>query len=178
MHVRITNVFHVAPEVFWQRLFFDREYNHGLYRALGFAQFDIESLTTDGEGRVRRVLRAVPPIRAPEIVRKKLEGRLYYREDGTYDPRTGVWSFQIVPSVAAESTEIGGVIHAEPDAAGMRQVVELTAHVSAFGLGRLLERVVEKNTRESYRVTAQFTNDYVARPEFQRTAHASSPSSG
>jgi hypothetical protein len=175
MEVRITNVFHVSPELFWQRLFFDREYNHGLYRALGFVQYDVESLETDADGRTRRVLRAVPPIKAPEIVRRKLGDRLYYREDGTYDPRSGLWTFKIVPSVAAESTKISGVLRAEPDAAGMRHVCDLRAQVSAFGLGGLIEKVIEKNTRDSYRLTAQFTNEYVRRADLRREPPAPPP---
>jgi hypothetical protein len=164
MDVRIINVFRVSPEVFWQQLFFDHEYNRGLYRALGFAQCEVESLETGTDGRVRRVIRAVPPIKAPEVVRRKLEGRLYYLEDGSYDPRSGLWTFKSVPSIAAESTKISGVIRAEPDAAGMRHVVDLSLQVSAFGVGGLIERVIEKNTRESYRLTAEYTNDYVTRP--------------
>lgn len=175
MNVRITNVFHVSPALFWQRLFFDREYNRGLYRALGFVQYEVESLESSADGRVRRVLRAVPPINAPNIVRKKLEGRLFYREDGTYDPRTGLWTFKIVPSVAAESAKISGVLRAEPDPAGMRHICDLSAQVSAFGLGALLERVIEKNTRDSYRLTAQFTNDYVTRADFAPELAAASP---
>jgi Protein of unknown function (DUF2505) len=175
MDVRIITVFQVSPELFWQRLFFDREYNRGLYRALGFVQYDVEHLETSADGRIRRVLKAVPPIKAPEIVRRKLEGRLYYREDGTYDPRSGLWTFQIVPSLAAESAKISGVIRTEPDAAGMHHVCDLSARVSAFGLGGLIERAIEKNTRDSYRLTAQYTSDFVKRPEFQRELAAASP---
>jgi hypothetical protein len=175
MEVRIVNLLRVSPETFWQRLFFDRDYNTGLYQALGFAHCDVESLETSAEGRVRRVIKAVPPLKAPELVRRKLEGRLYYREDGTYDPRTGLWTFKIVPSVGSESTKISGVIRAEPEAAGMRQIVELSTHVSAFGVGGVIERVIEKNTRESYRLTAQYTNDYVARPDFQSELRAPFP---
>jgi hypothetical protein len=166
MEVRITNLFRVTPEVFWQRLFFDAEYNRGLYQALGFARCEVQSVETDQHGCVRRVLRAVPPIKAPELVRKRLEGRLYYLEDGSYDPRSGAWTFESVPSVAAESTKISGVIRAEPAAGGMHHVVDLSLQVSAFGLGSLIERVIEKNTRESYRLTAEYTNTFVSSPGF------------
>ena len=166
MEVRITNVFRVSPQMFWERLFFDAEYNRGLYQALGFSLCEVKRLETDENGCVRRVLRAVPPIKAPDIIRKKLEGRLYYLEDGRYDPRTGLWQFHNEPSIAAESTKIGGVIRAEPDGAGMRHVVDLSVQVSAFGLGGLIERIIEKNTRDSYRMTAQYTNAFVSSPSF------------
>jgi hypothetical protein len=166
MQVRITNVFRVSPRVFWQRLFFDAEYNRGLYQALGFSVCEVQRLETAPDGCVRRVLRAVPPIKAPEVVQRRLEGRLYYLEDGSYDPRTELWTFKSEPSLAPESTKISGVIRAEPDSAGMRHVVDLSVQVSAFGLGSLIERVIEKNTRESYRATAEYTNDFVKRPGF------------
>jgi hypothetical protein len=166
MQVRIINIFHVSPQLFWERLFFDAEYNRGLYRALGFPQCDVQRQETQPDGKVRRVLRAVPPIHAPEPIRRRLEGRLYYLEDGTYDPKTGRWEFVNRPSVAADSTSISGVICAEPDPAGMRHVLELSVRVSAFGLGALIERVIENNTRASYRVTADYTNTFVQRPGF------------
>src|SRR5262245_21655798 len=98
MHVRIINTFRVSPRVFWQQLFFDEEYNRGLYRALGFPQCEVQKLETLADGRVHRVLRAVPPIKAPEIIRRQLEGRLYYIEEGSYDPRTERWEFENRPS--------------------------------------------------------------------------------
>ena len=53
MHTRIENVLRVTPEVFWKHLFFDAEFNDGLYRELGFESYEVLELR-----RARRWSRA------------------------------------------------------------------------------------------------------------------------
>jgi hypothetical protein len=120
------------------------------------------TLETLPDGRVRRVLRAEPPIKAPDVVRRRLEGRVYYTEEGTFDPSRKVWEFENESSVASDSSQVSGTIRAEPHPEGMLHVVELDIRVKAFGFGSMVERVIEKNTRESYRVTTAFTHEFAA----------------
>jgi len=157
---RIENVFHVRPDVFWTRLFFATDYNEGLYRELSFESYEVLSLETLADGRVRRTLRAAPPLSGPELVKQKLKGRIYYTEEGTYDPERGVWEFVNRSSVAAGNTQIAGTIRVEPHAAGLTHIVDLDVNVSALGLGSLIERAIEKSTRDSYRVTTAYTNAF------------------
>lgn len=166
MRFQIETILRVTPDVFWGRLFFDRDYLDGLYRALGFESYEIRSLETDAHGKVERQLRAVPQFHAPAIVQRKLAGRLFYDEHGTFDPGLGVWTFRTIPSVASEHAHIVGKIHLAAHPRGLRHMFELEARVSAFGLGALIERAVEKNTRDSFRKTAEFTDEYAARQGF------------
>lgn len=160
MKTRIENVFRVTPETFWERLFFDADYNAGVYGALGFEAYEVLALETLSDGRVRRVLRAEPPLQAPEMLKKRLKGRVFYTEEGFYDPARRIWEFANESSMASDSTKVRGSIRAESHAEGMLHVVELDIQVSAFGLGGVVERLIEKNTRESYRVTTAFTHAY------------------
>lgn len=162
MEARIVNTLHVSPAAYWERIFFDADYVRGLYVELAFPVLEVQHLSVAPDGTTRRVLRAVPPFSAPEFIRKKLEGRLYYIEDGTYDPRTGRWSFSTQVSVASDKVEIRGVIHTEPSAQGLRHVLDLSAKVAAFGVGPLFERLIEKNTRDSYAQMAAFTNRFAS----------------
>lgn len=162
MHATIESIFHVAPDVFWSRLFFDAEYNAGLYRQLRFESYEVLALETLADGRIKRSLRAEPPLSGPEMVRKALRGRIYYVEEGTYDPAQGAWTFVNHSSVKAGDTQVSGVIRTLPHPEGMRHVVELEVRVSALGLGSLIERQIEKGTRESYLVTTAYTNAYAA----------------
>jgi hypothetical protein len=159
----IESVFRVRPDVFWDRLFFDDEYNAGLYRELAFESYEVLALKRHEDGRIERSLRAEPPLSGPELLRRQLRGRIYYVEEGTYDPARGAWSFVNHTSVAAGTTQVSGIIHARPHAEGMLHVVELDVRVSALGLGSLVERAIEKSTRESYRVTTAYTNAFAAR---------------
>ncbi|HEX5655887.1 MAG TPA: DUF2505 family protein [Polyangiales bacterium] len=160
MQTKIESVFHVAPDVFWSRLFFDAEYNAGLYRALGFESYEVQSLETHADGRIERKLRAEPPLSGPELLRNALRGRIYYVESGTFDPARQVWEFANESSVKAGETRVAGIIHALPHPQGMLHRVELEISVSALGLGSLIEKQIEKSTRESYLVTTTYTNTY------------------
>lgn len=160
MQFQIVSHFQVSPQVFWERLFFDADYNAGLYRALGFPHCEVRKLETDDAGRTHRILRVVPLIRAPMLIRKYLEDTFSYVEEGTFYPDRMQWEFRTIPSLKADNTDIHGVISAFPEGGGMRHVLDLTASVSAFGLGSLFERAVESNTRESYKKTVVFTDAY------------------
>jgi hypothetical protein len=164
MKFQITSMFRVSPEIFWRDLFFDADYNAGLYQALGFPHCEVQRLDRAPDGTVHRRLRVVPLIKAPLIIRRKLEDRFFYIEEGTFEPSTRLWRFQTIPSMAPDHTKISGVIHTQPnDKGGMEHVLHLTADITAFGLGTLLERAVESNTRDSYRRTVEFTDAYAAR---------------
>jgi hypothetical protein len=162
VRAQIVNIIQVTPEVYWQRLFFDADYHRALYARLSFPSCQVELLSTDERGRTRRVLRAVPPLQAPEFIRKQLAGKLFYIEDGTYDPATGLWQFKNEVSVATDSVKITGVIHTEPLTQGLRHVLDLEAKVRVFGLGSMFEHLIEKNTRDGYSVMRDFTNQYAA----------------
>jgi hypothetical protein len=162
MKTTIESVFRVRPELFWDRLFFDAEYNAGLYRALGFESYEVLSLERKADGRVVRRLKAEPPLSGPALLKKQLRGRIYYTEEGSYDPGRSVWEFVNHSSVAAGSTQVSGTIRVEPHREGLRHLVELDVRVSALGLGSMIERAIEKSTRESYRVTTAYTNEFAA----------------
>lgn len=162
MQATIESIFHVAPDVFWNRLFFDADYNAGLYRTLGFESYEVLELQRLPDGRVQRRLRAEPPLSGPEIVRQALRGRIYYTEEGIYDPAKGAWEFSNHSSVKAGNTQVSGIIRALPHAQGMRHAVELKIEVSALGLGAMIERAIERSTRESYVATTAYTNTYAA----------------
>ena len=162
MQTTIENLLRVRPEVFWQRLFFDAEYNDGLYRELGFEGYEVLELTRASDGRVRRVLRAAPPLSGPAVLKRTLKGRVYYTEDGTYDPARGSWEFVNHTSVAAGTTRVSGSIRAEEHPEGLSHVVVLDVSVTALGLGGMIERTIVKSTRESYRVATAYTNAFAA----------------
>ena len=160
MKATIESIFRVSPEVFWQRLFFDAEYNAGLYRELGFESYEVLKLERHADGRVERSLKAEPPLSGPELLKRQLRGRIYYTEEGVYDPALGLWQFVNHSSVKAGSTQVSGTIRVEPHPEGLRHLVELVVSVSALGLGAMIERAIEKNTRESYRVNTAYTERF------------------
>ena len=158
MRSEIRNLLHVTPETFWDRLFFDQDFNEGVYREMGFETYAVEREERNEAGDVERVVRGVPPLRVPGIIKRRLDGRVYYREEGQLEAATGVWSFVSQPSVVPDQVDIRGRIHLEPHPEGCTHVCELNTRITAWGIGRLIERIVDRNTRESYTVFTAFTN--------------------
>lgn len=163
MKARIETPIPVSPETFWSQLFFDHEYNRGLYEVLGFLSAEVLTEERLPSGNIRRVTRLEPPIAgAPGVLKQKLAARFSYLDDGEFDPTRQVWTFRNESSVAKDSTHIGGTIHVEPHSQGALLVVQVEIKVSAFGLGGLAERVIEKNARESYKTTARYLHGFAA----------------
>ena len=161
MQFTIENVLRVKPDVFWQ-LFFDTAYNDGLYRALRFDSYEVLELERRDDGYVRRKLRAVPPLGGPDFLKEKLRGIVYYLEEGHYDPQRDLWEFENHTSVKAGTTKVTGVIRVAPHPEGCLQRVDIDARVSALGFGAMVERQIEKSTRESYRTATAHLNAYAA----------------
>ncbi len=162
MKSSIVNHLRVSPETFWEKLFFDEAYNRGLYETLRFASYEVTSLEHLPGGVIRRTLRAEPPLDVPEFLKRRLQGHIYYTEDGHYDPVTATWSFRNVPSVAPDQVYVGGTIRLRPHALGAEHVCELEARVSAFGFGSVIAKLIDQNTRASYLLTVAYTNRYAA----------------
>lgn len=162
MKFQLTHVLSVSPATFWGRLFFDRTYNEHLYQALGFANMQVLELEERADGCVRRLLRAEPPLHVPAILKSKLQGKIFYTEDGIYDPAAQTWVFRSIPSVVPDQVSITGRIQLSPHAKGALHAVEVEARVTAWGVGALIERVIERNTRDSFAITTQFIDRWAA----------------
>ncbi len=156
MKSTIRNILPVSPDTFWERIFFEPAFVAALHVELGFETFEVLALETLADGRIRRVARAVPPVHAPAALKKRLDQTLSYVDEGIYDPRTREWSFQTIPGIFADSIYVGGRIYVLEHAQGAEHVCELEARVNVFGIGTMVEKILEKNTRESFAVTAGF----------------------
>jgi hypothetical protein len=160
MHARIENVFRVTEATFWDVLFFDYEYNSRLHKELGFQTYEVRAIEDRGEGKVFRALRCEPPLKVPEMLRKRIQSRVFYEEEGVYDRQARRWTFSSTSTVMPDSAKIGGIITTQPHPEGTLHIVELDVRITALGLGGMIERIIEKNVRESYAVTTRFTNAF------------------
>jgi hypothetical protein len=152
----IVNLLRVAPATFWDELFFDEAYNQSLYAALGFVSMRV--LSFDRQATVvRRGLQAEPPIHAPAALKRKLTGKVFYSEEGELDLVHKRWTFRSNSSVMPDQVSIRGQIELLPHAEGALHRVEIDARVNAWGIGSVIEHLIERNTRESYDKTIAFT---------------------
>lgn len=160
----IRNTFETDVDTYWNRIFFEPEYNRRLYlEALGFKGFELIELTGDpGEKRTRK-MKTEPAADAPAVVRKLIGESLVYTETGTFDPATRIWSYQIVPNKLSEKVYIGGRLYAEPRGEKRcERVAEIEVTVKVFAVGGAVEKFIESTTRDSYVKAGAFTNRFIA----------------
>jgi len=165
MKFSIAHQFDTDAESYWEKVFFDREYNNRLYgkEGLDFKAFEIVALEGNpGENRVRK-LRTEPRSDAPMVVKKLIGDSLTYTEDGNYDAAKKLWTYRITTSKLADKINIGGKFWVEPKGPKKcERVSEIEVKVDIALVGGLIEKFIEKTTRESYEKTFQFTKKFIA----------------
>lgn len=163
MKFTIRNVFETDVDTFWNRVFFDDEYNRRLYMdALAFKRFEVLS-QTGGPGETRtRTMVTEPKTEAPAVVQKLVGGSFSYTEQGSWDPRTKVWTYAITTSKLSDKVKVGGRYWCELlGDKRLERVCEIELEVKVFGVGGVIEQFMEKTTRESYEDTTRFTNAFI-----------------
>jgi hypothetical protein len=159
----VRDVFDTDVDTYWNKLFFEEEYNTRLYReGLGFEGFQLLELTGEKGERRTRKMRTEPAADAPAVVRKLIGDSLSYTETGSWDPATKVWSYTIATSKLSDKIRIGGRLWGEPKGEKMERVAEIEIEVKILGVGGTIEKYVEKTTRDSYVKASAFTNRFIA----------------
>jgi hypothetical protein len=160
----VEHVFDTDVDSFWKEIFFNDEYNRRLYEeALGFGYQKLELNDLGGGVWTRRVPTDPKADNVPAAMRKIVGDTLYYIEDGRFDPASKRWKFSVTTSKAADKVEIHGEYWVEPR--GDARVVRYCTtqiHVKVPLVGAVIEKFVEKQTRENYDKAAAFTNRWIA----------------
>lgn len=165
MRFRCSNVFNCDANTYWTKVFFDPEYNKGLYLGtLGFKQFEILELTGEPGGDRTRKMFTEPKSDAPAVVTKLIGGGLSYTETGRFDAKSQKWTYAITTNKLSEKVRIGGTLWVEPRGdKRIERICEVDLEVSVFGVGGVVEKFIADTTRESYEKTAVYTNDWLAK---------------
>lgn len=156
----ITHEINCTPERFWE-LFFDSALQKKIFTALQFPKWDVvEHKETDKE--ILRIIQGVPKIDAPAAVTKVLGSGFGYTEEGRFDKATKVYRFVIRPTALADKLRNEGTVRCEakgPDKC--IRTVELTSEAKIFGIGGMMEKAMEKSTRDGWDKGAQMLNEHL-----------------
>jgi len=165
MRFRCQNVFNCDAPTYWTKIFFDKEYNDGLYRnVLGFKSFEIQELTGEPGGDRTRRMYTEPMAEAPAVVTKLIGGGLAYTERGSFDAKTEKWTYAITTNKLTEKVRIGGTLWVEPRGdKKIERICEVELEVNVFGVGGVIEKFIADTTRDSYEKTAKYTNEFIAK---------------
>ncbi len=165
MKFTVRHIFNTEVDTYWNKVFFDQEYNERLYKkeGLDFKDFQVLELTGEPGGVRTRKMLTEPKSDAPAVVRKLIGDSLSYTETGRFDPVKKEWTYNIVTSKLSDKVKIGGKLWVEPKGEHkIERVADIEIEVKIFGVGGAVEKFIEKTTRESYELATNFTNKFIA----------------
>ena len=163
MKTFIRDTFDVSADAFWQRIFFDSDFQLRMYReALGCPHVAILDASGEGLGPRTRRLEFRQPLSAPPAVQKLFGNAMRMEERGRFDPQTQRWHFQMVPDQMPDRIRITGETWLEPAGPGqIQRVCALDFGVTVFGVGGLIERFMVSATAENYAKQARFIRVFI-----------------
>jgi hypothetical protein len=104
---------HGTAARFWE-VFFDPDVTRRLHlEALRSTSVEIEEQTGDVDSGLERTMRYGQRPDAPGPVKRLFGSEVVTTEHGTFDPKTGIWSFTLTPVTLGDKTDIRGSIKIE-----------------------------------------------------------------
>lgn len=162
--IRVEHTFNCNVETFWDRIFFDPDYNRRLFlEVLKFPEWKVTRNEDTGE-RIERSCEATPRLGdLPGPLKKVVGEGVRYREEGVFDKAAKRYRMRVVPNKLSDKLGIDCELWLEPRADGRSNRI-FTCRVEAriFGIGSLLEKRLLEDMHKSQNVTAEFTNRYIA----------------
>lgn len=164
MRYTIKHTLNTDVDTFWDKIFFDPEYNEALFKKrLKFKAYDVLALEKRPDGSVRRHIDCAPAMEIPAIARKFFGDTVGYTEDGVLDPKTRKFVTEVKPKMGADKVQMRVSLWVEPRGdKKIERIVEIDSNVKIFGIGKVVEGLIEKQTRDSYDIAATFTNQWIA----------------
>ena len=146
----------------YESLYFDEDFNRAVGRELRMGR-----LLLHFERTATRIQRKVQyePDRDPESPAGQAFGtsRASFIEELDYDPRSKRGAWRTIPNVFPDRVSNTGTIEFVGAPEGTRRIVRGEVKVSAFGFGRLIERMIVSEIEKSYANTTRITNDWLAK---------------
>lgn len=162
--VRIEHTFECSEQTFWDKIFFDEEYNRKLF--LDKLKFPVwkETKREERDGEIHRVVQVVPYMGdAPGALKKLVGDNAGYDERGVFEPAKRRYRIQIVPNALADKLHITGEMHTEALGSDkMKRIFRAEVSAKIFGVGGMLEKRIMSDLQRSYDVSARFTQTFIA----------------
>jgi hypothetical protein len=144
MRYTIRHTFDTDADTFWDKIFFDPEYNEALFlKHLGFTSYTLLALDRQADGSVTRRVECTPKVEIPAAVKKVIGDTASYVETGRFDPKTKRFSVEVQPRVAADRIKTRVAMWVEPRGdKKVERVVEVDSTVKVFGVGGMIEKLI------------------------------------
>ena len=150
-------------DTFWE-LFFAEDYNQAMFTgALKFSKYAVLSLERSDDGSVRRRTDNAPPFELPPALKRVVGDLSSYIEEGRFDAASRRWTADVTPSTMADKIRTHVELRVEPRGdKKCERIADIEVNVKIFGVGTVMEKFVEQQTRDAYDASARFTNGWIA----------------
>jgi hypothetical protein len=161
---RLEHAFDCSEDTYWEKVFFDEEYNRRLfYDELRFPEWRVLEEKDEGARRIRN-LRAQPPIEdLPGPLKAVVGDGAGYEERGVYDRATHRYEAKVTPNRMADRVTVTLTMSTEKlGEKRCKRIVTGSVTAKIFVVGALLEQKMIADLTRSYDKSAVFTNKFVA----------------
>ncbi len=160
--VKIDQTFRGCTVEEFAAVYFSEDFNTAVAPHVGMKVRALESLEVLEDGKEVRRVKMVPSVNLPKPVQKLTGGAdIVYYEVSTYDPQTQTVDYKI-DSDANDTVDVRGRISFLPAGSGTRRLIEGTVKVSIFGLGGIIEKLIENEVKKGYDKIGAFMQTYIA----------------
>ena len=162
MKTHMEHVIDLPADQYFDRIYFNEDFNEALYKELKFRERSILVERDDGD-TIYREVRQVPERDLPGPVKKVLGASEFaYVEKSTYHKANKSIDLVVVSSVKPDKVKTTGRFWIEPlDDNRCKRLLDFEVKVSIFGLGGVVEQLVMQDLESSYDRSAAFTNRYI-----------------
>lgn len=162
MSTTATHTIDTDVDGFWH-LFFDIDLARAMLADLGnVGGFDIVEERVDERGLRHRRIECWSNVELPDFI-KKLIGDGSYTEVGSFDPVHKLYKAEVIPKRGADKFGSTFEVTAVPIEDGKRceRRVSTENKVKIFGIGGMLEGLLERTQREGHERSAKFINNWI-----------------
>lgn len=163
--LRIEHTFNCSADTFWEKIFFDSEYNERLFKdVLRFPEWKVVK-NEDRGPTVERVVEVTPRIgELPAPLKKAIGDGVRYREEGSYDKAARRYRMNVVPNKLSDKMVVRCELWLEPAATPnqCRRLFTCQVEAKIFGVGGILEKRLIEDMEKSQNISAEFTNRFIA----------------
>jgi hypothetical protein len=161
---RLEHTFECSQDCYWDRVFFDEEYNRRLFfDELHFTEWrEVEK--KDEGNRVLRLVRALPPFGdLPAALKTLIGDGVGYEERGVYDKSAHRYEAKVQPNRLADKVAVTVTMTTEPlGEHRCKRLVNGSVTARIFVVGAVLEQRMISDLSRSYAKSADFTNRFLA----------------
>lgn len=165
MKYTIDQTFRCESLTFFREVYFSEAFNQAVARDLGLKERTLLEERVGDDGRRKRRVRMVPAVQLPAAIQALIgDHELSYDEVSVYDPANDEVEY-FIDSAARERLTVRGNIRFSAAPRGVRRVIEGEVSAKVFGLGGVIERLVQSEVEKSYERIARFMQRYLDEAE-------------